>query len=785
MIFLIHNNVALEKRNDFTVCPSTHPMVCQAYWLVNAGQKTVKIPDNQSKVSGYMKHILIGTLIHLVLGNCLAQITFEPPVEPEKIQAVRASQPIVIDGVLDEQSWLKSSAVTAFVQKDPEQGAPATMSTEARILYDEEYLYVSAVCATANGRADIRTQNMQRDFSYFQNDLFGIAIDGFLDKRNAMAFQTNPHGTQREILVMDAQIFNREWSGLWKVRTQILDSAWIAEIAIPWKTLRYPPGCNEIGIILTRNIRSNNEYVSFPAVPRAFNVYRMPYEAILSGIEPPPPAANVQLIPYALANNDRTSVDGELIEESTDFKVGGEVKWVTGPNSVLDFTFNTDFAQADVDRQVVNLTRFSVLFPERRQFFLEGNEIYSMAAWDELQPFFSRRIGLDNSGNPIPIDAGIRFTNRSEKKNIGLLAIRQRQNGDTPAANFAVARYSANLSSQGRIGGMATLRHDEADASGQSTTNVTATIDAFFRPTQQINSFWMFSGSKTSGAIEDEGLSGATWTYYENNWIYLGLVEAFVTADYNPRAGFISANNYLLTSPAFSLRLRPKWLPKFIRQYSPGITAYLYNYLDDLSFREGFVSYTPFSIELQNGSELAYRISTNWQSLRSTFSPVGIDILAGDYQFTSHRFSYRSDFSRKIAFSGAYRFGGYFDGDLNTLSSSLRFAPVPHIQLTTDYEFNRLSDLGVERRTVETHLVGTELRLALNPRVQLISFLQYNTATERTTLNSRFVWEYRPLSYIYLVYNDNRQELFDPEAGFTSRRHDQQSIFKATYLRQF
>lgn len=732
-----------------------------------------------------MKRLAFWIIINAVTGNCLAQVTFEPPEEPERVQAVRANEPINIDGEMDEISWLAASGITAFIQKDPVQGSAVSMPTEAKILFDEEYLYVGAVCKTTNGKADIRTQNMQRDFNYFQNDMFGIAIDGFLDKRNAMAFQTNPHGTQREILVMDDQIFNREWSGLWKVRTQISDSAWTVEMAIPWKTLRYPPGCDKMGMILTRNIRSNNEYASYPAVPRAFNVYRMPYEAVLSGIEPPPPSANVQVTPYVLINNERSSVDGEVVQEDTDFKAGGEIKWVTGPNSVLDFTFNTDFAQADVDRQVVNLTRFSVLFPERRQFFLEGNEIYSMAAWDELQPFFSRRIGLDDNGNPIPIDAGIRFTNRNEKQNIGLLAIRQREDGNTPAANFAVARYSANFSSQGRVGGMATLRHDEADASGQSKTNVTATIDGFFRPTQQINSFWMVSASKSSGAISDEGLSGATWTYYSNNWIYLGHVQAFVTSEYNPRAGFISANNYMLTSPAFELRLRPAWLPGLIRQYSPGITTYFYHYLDDLSFREGFVSYNPFSVELQNGSEFSYSLRTNWQSLRDTFSPVGINIFPGEYEYTSHRFSYSGDFSRKVAISAAYRFGGYFNGNLNTFSSSLRFAPLPQVQLTADYQFNRLINLGEERRTEETHLVGTELRLALNPRVQLISFLQYNTTSERTTLNSRFVWEYQPLSYIYLVYNDNRQDFSAEETDNISRLHDQQGIFKVTFLKQF
>ncbi|MEL6142872.1 MAG: carbohydrate binding family 9 domain-containing protein, partial [Bacteroidota bacterium] len=300
-----------------------------------------------------MKQIFTLIFIHLAIGSCLAQITFEPPAEAPRLQAVRTAQPINVDGKLEEGSWLSASSITSFIQKDPTQGDTVSMPTEARILFDGENLYLGAICKTTNGRSDIRTQNMQRDFNYFQNDMFGIAIDGFLDKRNAMVFQTNPHGTQREILVMDDNIFNREWSGLWKVRTQILDSAWVVEMAIPWKTLRYPEGCKEMGIILTRNIRSNNEYVSFPAVPRAFNVYRMPYEAILTGIEPPPPSANIQVIPYALVDNNSSSVDSDLTEQSTNFKAGGEVKWVTGPSSVLDFTFNTDFAQADVDRQVV------------------------------------------------------------------------------------------------------------------------------------------------------------------------------------------------------------------------------------------------------------------------------------------------------------------------------------------------------------------------------------------------------------------------------------------------
>ncbi|HPH21719.1 MAG TPA: carbohydrate binding family 9 domain-containing protein, partial [Haliscomenobacter sp.] len=220
-----------------------------------------------------------------------------------------------IDGILDEADWSMAERIDAFVQKDPVQGNIASMPTEVKIMFDQENLYVGAHCRVPGGRKDIRVQNLQRDFDYYQNDLFGISIDGFLDKRNCVAFQTNPYGAQREILVMDDEIFNREWSGLWKVRTQITDSAWTAEMAIPWKTLRYPAGCQQIGIILTRNIRARNEYTSFPAVPRAFNVYRMPYEAVLTGINPPPPSFNIQVNPYTLFSFSNEKKDGVLQAE--------------------------------------------------------------------------------------------------------------------------------------------------------------------------------------------------------------------------------------------------------------------------------------------------------------------------------------------------------------------------------------------------------------------------------------------------------------------------------------
>lgn len=737
-------------------------------------------------MKGFFCFAFFGTIL-LSQINLLAQSTFDPPITPVEIRVEKATDKINMDGNLDEASWKYAKPITELVQYEPRQGEAPSLKTEVRILFDEKNLYFSGVCYDSAGRKGIRVPNMQRDFSFDENDLLGIAIDGLLDKRNAMAFQTNPYGAQRELLISDGSNFNREWISLWSVKTKIYDWGWTAEFAIPWKSIRYKAGSDRMGIIILRSMRRLNENVTYPPIPRVFTPYQMPYEAVLTGLELPADIGiNVQVNPYVLAESFKEDKEGSTSREQ-DVKVGGEVKWALGTNTVMDFTINTDFAQVDVDRQVVNLARFSVLFPERRQFFLEGNEIYTMQALDALQPFFSRRIGLDDSGNPIPIDAGVRFTTRSPEKNVGALVIRQRAQGGNPAANFAVARYSHNLTDQGtRIGGLATFRYDEADSSGKTNANSTVTIDGLYRPNQKTNVFWMLSGSNNSGLMNNSGWAGSVWAYYDTNDIYAGHVQAVVSDKYDPRTGFVDATNYILISPAVALKLRPKWLPsKWIRQYSPSVTMYFYNYYQDLSFREGYISYSPLSLDFQNGGSFSYDFTTNWQNLIEPFTPLGITIEPGRYSYNNHSFALESDNSRKLFFSTEYNFGGYFNGNIQSLSASARIAPDPHVALTLSYSHNNIQNLGVSASSVTTNLATAEIRLALNPRVQWISFFQYNTAVNRSTLNTRVQWEYKPLSFIYLVLNNNRQDFFNSETQINSRINTQQGVFKITYLKQF
>ncbi|MEM9328577.1 MAG: DUF5916 domain-containing protein, partial [Bacteroidota bacterium] len=436
--------------------------------------------------------ILLLTSLMMTWIPISAQEAFDPPEIPMQIRAHSVgAEEITLDGLLREDSWTEAQVVSGFTQREPIQGDPASFDTEVRILYSAQFLYVGAICHDSLDRRNaLRMLNMQRDFQPYRNDRFGVAIDGLMDKRNAVGFEVTPFGSQRETQVIDGDEWdgNDNWDALWYVRTSINDSSWVVEMAIPWKTLRYKEDSREMLISFNRNIRRYNEITTWPAYPRVFSHFRMAYAALLTNIAPPPPKANIQINPYVLGNTGRSQAGLEEPEEHRDLKVGGEFKWAITPSAVLDGTINTDFAQADVDQQVQNLTRFSVLFPERRQFFLENADIFRTSSASFIQPFFSRRIGLDSNGQPIPIDAGLRFTSRTGQQTSGVMAVRQSAGSDTPATNFAVGRYVRNFSGQSRLGGLITYRRDESfQQNGEmiaSEDNATATINTFFRPQQ-------------------------------------------------------------------------------------------------------------------------------------------------------------------------------------------------------------------------------------------------------------------------------------------------------------
>ncbi len=719
------------------------------------------------------------------LGQSRDDQNFSPPEDPPEVTAQKVKGIIKLDGKLSEEDWQRASVTSDFFRMEPRQGGTYLYDTRVKILYDEKNLYVGAFCKDSLGRKGVRVQDLRRDFSWGENDIFLVQLDPQNLKQYCVSFQTTPYGNQRDLQNFNDENTDNDWNALWSVRTHRTDSGYFAEFAIPFKSIRYEqaqgPEPVTWGITFSRLARRDYEQTVFPAIPQSFSPYRMTYAARLKGLELPEPSANVRVEPYFLYQYDDIEEEGVNSSEG-DAKLGGDIKWAINPRSVLDFTFNTDFAQADVDRAVNNLERFNIFFPERRQFFLENSGIWAGAGNRSVTPFFSRTIGLQGSfdAEPARINAGARYTMRNENRAIAGLYIHQAETPNSPGASFAVARYLQNYGKENNMGIMVTHRLDESsgELGIRESHNTTVTLDGLVRPKDELTITYMLSGSRDN-SNDTLGLAGSLFAGYTTNKFYAGWLTNFVSEDYNPDMGFVFQRNVIWHNPGGYFIWRPKNIP-WIRRFDPGA---FFNYYHDASdpgnFQQANIYLFPIYLILTNGGFLQYAVFPTWQNINFNFTPLGIPIAQDDYFYTRHQIDFYTDRSAKFSVSGSVNWGEFYNGQRTTVEGGLRFAPIPHAALTVDYEFNDLSRLGEANEALETHLTTVGSRFALNPRVQLSVFYQYNSFDEQGRWNVRGSWEYRPLSFIYLVFNDTRID--DLENPF----QEQQFIGKLTFLKQF
>lgn len=723
---------------------------------------------------------LLACVLCVVRAN--AQENFDPPKVAPVIYATEIHEDILIDGKLTERPWSLAIPVDSFFRTEPRQGGKYLYQTQVRILYDKRSIYFGVFCKDSVGRKGTRVQDYSRDFNYYENDLFGIALDPQNLKRYCTVFQATPLGTQRDLQVFDDNLKDVDWDALWRVQTHRTDSGYYAEFAIPFKSLRYDRTSLDSaswGITFARMARRDYEITLFPKIPQAFSPYRMTYAAQLKGLKLPPPSANIRIQPYGLYQYNNLT-DGEGAKQSDqEWKAGGEVKWAINTNTVLDLTFNTDFAQADVDRAVNNLTRFNVFFPERRQFFLENSGVYAGANVDDVKPFFSRAIGLANSqfnAVPVPIDAGVRYTDRTSDRTYAALYVRQRETDMQGAANFGVVRYLKNYGKQNNIGVMVTHRLDEQfNENIPQRNNSTVTLDGFIRPDDSWNIQYLASASRDN-SNDSIGFAGNIFIgRFLPKWYY-GLNSKIVDKKYVPGMGFVFANNTIHHSPGGYFIWRPKkW--KFIRRVDPGVFVNYYQNASDFSFQQADIYLFPIYTYFKDGSFFEYAITPTWQNINFDFSILGLPIERGSYQYTRQRLTFNTDQSRKISGRISHEFGSYYNGQLKVYSATARIAPIPNIALTIDYELNKFENVGEESTNLETQLVTGGLRLAWNPNIQASVFYQYNSFNEQGRWNIRGSWQFAPLSFFYVVFNDTSFK--------DSPIQNQSLITKVTYLKQF
>jgi hypothetical protein len=723
---------------------------------------------------------LLCLFLQATLQQLHAQEAFLPLSEAQRphLQATRITEKITIDGLPDEAAWEKAPVAQYFITGYPRQGAKATYDTQVRLLYDDKNIYISARCDFPPGKKLLQVQDMRRDFSYSNNELFEILIDPFKNPRlPVMTFCVTPYGTQMDIMHYADQSYDYKWDAVWQAASKMQDHSWTTEVAIPFSSLRYPKDATEWSINFARNIRNIGETNGWSPWPQAYSETYMAYGGILTNIVPPAASASLRVQPYALVNATKTG------DNKTTYKpeVGGEVKYAINSNTLLEGTFNTDFAQADVDKQVINLSRSSVFFPEKRQFFLENASLFSVGQSGIIQPFFSRRIGLSDHGTPLTINGGLRFVHQDNKQAAGVLVIKQEGDSTENGALFGVFRYKRNITNNLQIGAMEVLRQNQAGAGQSASVNPVEVVDAFWQVSQPlfVRGMASYSGNSQSG---QKGSAAFAEFNYSATHVFMDWFQTAVSKDYQPQTGFIARDNFINTQPSLYYFVHKNWFPKGVQFFSPQVTADVYHEASTGKFQEANVVLMPFQLSFTNQSRFNFNITSSWENLSDNFQPVRkVDIAAANYHF--YRYEFYGITNAAAPFSAETRLstGGYYNGKLNSYYLSLRAAPVPQLSVVMSYTRNDFKNVGTDKVSTTTHLLAPELRVAASPKMLLSAFYQYNTDARNGSLNARFSWEYRPLSFIYLVVNSLNNYYTTP---FNVPEKQQGGILKLTYIRE-
>jgi hypothetical protein len=693
------------------------------------------------------------------------------PREPRPTPTVRAHRvdsPIRIDGRLDEEAYGRLEAITDFVQQEPDEYAPATERTEAWIFFDENNVYVSA--RNWESQPNRRVANeMRRDTAQLrQNDTFAVLFDTFPDKRNGYIFYANAIGGMADSQVTDEGPPNADWNTVWDVRTGEFDGGWVIEMAIPFKSLRYQPGRDQTwGVNLRRVVRWKNEWSYLAQVPRALTTFRgilkVSSAATLEGMQVPSGSRNLEFKPFALAGMSTDNTVTPRLSNDTSARIGGDIKYGITQNITADLTINTDFAQVEVDEQQVNLTRFNLFFPEKRDFFLEGLGTFAFAGrasaglaagtGDTPYLFFSRRIGLDQS-RVIPIRAGGRVTGKARNVTFGALNV---QTGDDDAArieeaNFTVLRAKADVLRRSSIGGMLTHR---TATPGRIGSNDGFGVDTALSFYQNVRIDAYLAGTRTEGR-EGDNLSYRGFFDYNADKVGVQAERLVVEPNFLPEIGFVRRTDMRRNFALARYSPRPRTIPNLRRLTGQASLAYITNNQDRLDTRDATAR---FEAEFTNSDVFSVSYTDNFERLVRPFAIApGVNIPIGAYDFHTARVGYVAGQQRPYSGEIVFETGPFYDGDRRSIAlNSGRMQITPQVSLEPSFSINWI-DLVQGSFTLK--VARTRATYTITPRMFVSGIVQYNSAATSFGSNVRFRWEYRPGSELFVVYTDD----FDTDA---------------------
>ncbi len=698
-----------------------------------------------NKTFKHLSKILVGILI--ISSNQLISQSQHTKI----INAKLTSEQIRVDGHLNEKAWAEAVKIIHFIQREQQVGEPATEKTETAILYDKNNLYIGVWCYQKDENS-IRAKYMQRDFDYEAEDNFKVIISTFNDGRNGYLFIVNPNGARADAQVYGLEEKNMNWNGVWDVKSSITEEGWFAEIIIPFSTFQFK-NTEKLswGINFERDIVSKNEQVTWQGWNQNYSINSLSAAGTLTGINNIGYTKKFEFKPYLLTGFDKEA----SIKTQYPFKYGFDLNVNLSPTLKLNLTTNTDFAQVEADRIAVNLSRFNLFYPEKRDFFLEGYNQFSFKLGYTEDLFYTRKIGIENF-EPVPIMLGARLIGKIGKNNINFLSIQTEKLDTIPTTNNTVFRYKYDIGSQSYVGGIITSKVN------QNYSNLIIGLDAKFSTSKFLKNknlivYGSFSKSFDDLKSNKEAKAIRFYVDYPNDFMDQHIGFTGVYEDFNPALGFLRRTNYEYLR--YNFRLTPRWLTKWginkLLLKPWGINVYRRPATGEVETFENESTLAGFI--LKSGDSFQFHIKQTYDNLMEEFELVDdLIIPINDYWMHQTKMEFSSYDARKIWFEAEIMWGGFYTGTIQNYQLELGLNVNKHLNLTSTYSYNLVE---LPATSIKTHELATQINYAFNPRLNLALFSQYNSLDELLFFNFRLHWIPKVGSDLYFVYNHELDEI--------------------------
>jgi hypothetical protein len=703
--------------------------------------------------------VAAGLLPHVVEAQTIPSLVERSANDNVTVRAVKLDAPLKVDGHLDEAIYSRVQPITDFIQQEPREGSPATEKTDAWIFFDDNSVYISARCWDSHPEREIANELRRDNGNVLGNENFTFVIDTLHDRRNGYLFQTNPLGALRDMVVTDDQQ-NSSWNGIWFVKTGRFERGWTLEVEIPFKTLRYRGnGAQTWGINLRRLVKWKNEWSYLSLVPAALGatgVSRMASAATLVDIETPAQSKNLELKPYAVSSvtTDRTA--STPFSNDPTGNAGFDFKYGVTRSLIADATYRTDFAQVEEDLQQINLTRFSVFFPEKRDFFIEGQGIFDFAGvqsgntpGDVPLLFFSRQIGLAG-GQAVPVVGGARLTGRAGAFSIGALNI---QTEDKPsvkarATNFTAIRLKRNVFRRSNVGVIATRRGPAASGGGDSYAVGIDTSLLFFKSIN-LTSYY--------ARTDAPGVSGGTSSYrgrfdYVDDRYGLSAEHMLIGQHFAPEVGYVRRTDFRRSFGQARFSPRPKHSTRIRKLTWQGSLDYVTDAAaTTVQNRE---TRATFVVDFQSSDQFTLDVTRDYELLPGPFSIApGVRVPAGGYTYSTSRVSYNLGQQRKVSGRVSASAGTLYNGTKQEVAYSGRWGVVPRFSMEPSIT---LDWVQLPYGDFTARLVSSRFTLTPTARMLVSSLIQYNAGANSLSSSMRLRWEYTGGSELFIVYSDGR-----------------------------